>query len=70
VTGSSGLASATSYTYDRDANRTSLTRGGATTSYAYDRTAQLVSLTDAGGSTSFATTATATSRRPRAPSTR
>ncbi len=53
VTGSTGLATAHtySYTYDRDGNRVTRVDGGVTFTYAYDRSDELVSVLKAGQTT-------------------
>jgi RHS repeat-associated protein len=54
VTGSSGLTSTYTYTYDRDSNRLSADASGVTTTYAYDRTGVLLSRFDDPTTTYYA----------------
>jgi RHS repeat-associated protein len=53
LTGSTGLATASAYTYDLDGNRLTATDGPTTTTYRYDRADQLIDAT-AGTTAAFA----------------
>jgi RHS repeat-associated protein len=53
LTAESGLASARSYQYDLDGNRTRKVEGATTIDYAYDRTDELINQTISGTGTAF-----------------